>query len=505
MIKMVIADDESVIIKGIQKLIDWPKYGITIEGSYQDGKSALDGIIKTQADIALLDISMPKLSGVDILKELNTLGVHTKVVFISGFQEFEYAKAAIQFGAMAYILKPIIRQELIDSIQKCIEELHMEQMVQKKAVPAIKEEGLKKLTETEETTYVPALLHIVYHKESRQERKLIQFSVTSCIEKKLEIDNRGIIFSKNNHQILVFKGLDREELNRYLLALCKETLEKTRYQIGLIVGREVGTMGGIPAAYKECQDKSGWFFFMSEWKNPFIFQESAAFHHESALEDLEAGRKKLMELMVKQDREGWEKQFTWYRYCIAAIAAGNREDAGFHFCTGIRVMQDYLGDMGIKAGFDMRELLETGRDVESFDQMAAVYKKYYCQCYELVAKSAEKNDNKPVMEAKKYIEEHYQENLSLDILAGKVHMNAYYFSSFFKKNTGMNYKEYLNEVRLKHAVSLMLSSDKNVSEIANDVGFCDVRSFTKAFSKKYDDTPGNYKKRLVKGIGGEEL
>ena len=178
---------------------------------------------------------------------------------------------------------------------------------------------------------------------------------------------------------------------------------------------------------------------------------------------------------------------------------------GFFFVPndkGIRTIQNSMKEMGITADFDMKELLEKGRNVEDFEEMSQVYKQYYLQCYEMVVEAAGRNENKPVLEAKKYIDEHYQENLSLDILADLIHMNAYYFSSYFKKNTGMNFKEYLNEVRLKYAVSLLISSDKNVSEIAGEVGFCDVRSFTKAFHKKYDDTPGNYKKRILKGLGG---
>lgn len=502
MINMVIADDESVIIKGIQKLIDWAAYGITIAGSYADGKSALDGIIKTQAQIALLDINMPKMSGIDILKEVKKLGLGTKIIFISGFQEFEYAKAAIQFGARAYILKPIIRQELIENIQKCIEELQLEHVNRVKKEPGIQEEGLIRLTDVEDTTYMPALLYIAFDKETVQERKLIQFSVVSCIEKILETDKSGIIFAKNGQNILVFKGLAREALNEYLVMLCQETEEKAKHRIGLIVGENVDSMGEIPAAYKECQDKIGWFFFFKEWKRPFIYQKEPLFFHDVVLEDLDKCRSQLMELTVKQNLEGWEKQYTWYKHCIAVIAAGSREDAGFHYCTGIRTIQNSMKEMGITADFDMKELLEKGRNVEDFEEMSQVYKQYYLQCYEMVVEAAGRNENKPVLEAKKYIDEHYQENLSLDILADLIHMNAYYFSSYFKKNTGMNFKEYLNEVRLKYAVSLLISSDKNVSEIAGEVGFCDVRSFTKAFHKKYDDTPGNYKKRILKGLGG---
>lgn len=83
---MILADDEPVIIKGIQKLVDFSRLGIEIVGEYEDGKAAFDGILTEKPDIALLDIYMPKKTGIEILKELKALGIETKVIFVSGFR-----------------------------------------------------------------------------------------------------------------------------------------------------------------------------------------------------------------------------------------------------------------------------------------------------------------------------------------------------------------------------------------------------------------------------------
>ena len=123
MVRMILADDEPVITKGIQKLVDFKSLGIEIVGEYEDGKAALDGILMEKPDIALLDIYMPKKTGIDILKELKQLGVETKVIFISGFQDFQYAKDALTYGAVDYLLKPVIREELVSTLEKCIRTL----------------------------------------------------------------------------------------------------------------------------------------------------------------------------------------------------------------------------------------------------------------------------------------------------------------------------------------------------------------------------------------------
>ena len=77
MIRMVLADDEPVITRGIQKLVDFNSLGIQVAGEYQDGKAALEGIVSLQPNIALLDIHMPGKSGIDILKELKAMGSKT--------------------------------------------------------------------------------------------------------------------------------------------------------------------------------------------------------------------------------------------------------------------------------------------------------------------------------------------------------------------------------------------------------------------------------------------
>ena len=115
--------------------------------------------------------------------------------------------------------------------------------------------------------------------------------------------------------------------------------------------------------------------------------------------------------------------------------------------------------------------------------------------YNGLGESVTQNDKKDINKALEYIELHYAESLSLNVLAEEVHMNPYYFSSFFKKSTGKNFKDYVNQIRLKHAVTLLLDTDKKVYEIAMNG---DARAFNDAFQRAYGETPAGYRKRLRK-------
>ena len=100
MLRAILADDEAVILKGLRKLIDWEKMGIQIVGEARDGKEALELIERVKPDLAVSDIAMPELDGLDMLKRIGEMGLYTKVIFVSGYQEFSYAKRAVKYGAV---------------------------------------------------------------------------------------------------------------------------------------------------------------------------------------------------------------------------------------------------------------------------------------------------------------------------------------------------------------------------------------------------------------------
>lgn len=498
MLKMILADDEPVITRGIRKLIDWEKLGISIAGEYGDGKSAMEGILSQSPSLALLDISMPGMNGIEILKSIRELELSTKVIFISGFQDFEYARNALTYGAVDYLLKPVIREELLRAVEKAVSRIQGEGAKAEERPVKEGNAGQKTLL-MEETTYLPVLADVLFDgDESGQEKKLIRFSLISFLEEYLSEKKLGILFQKNDHIVMVLKGMGSDEAKAALTRLWQESVQAAGKKTAFVAGQAVDSMGRIPEQYEKCLDLSRYFFFADQFRIPVLTVGEAVFSQKAGMRELTESREKMTELLISQDREAFLEAFARFARVLCLASDGRREDACYYFCSTVRLTEEKVRSLKL-AGRDpdVKELLEQGRSCANFSRMQEIFREYMTGYLELLKNAMESSEKKDILLAREYIERHYRENLTLEVLAKVVHMNPYYFSSFFKKSAGENFKDYVNQVRIRHAVSLLLTTDLKTYEIAAEVGFRDVRSFTEVFSRTYGETPNGYKKRVL--------
>ena len=497
MVKMVVADDEPIIIAGIQKLMDWNALGIEIVGQYTDGKLALEGIIKHRPDIALLDVSMPEMTGVEILKECYLLEIPSRIIFISGFQDFEYAKAGIQYGAVDYLLKPIIRDELLNALNKCISQLrqeaqHDEQNDKKESIGDY--EGLLTL---KEGCYLPVYVEIFLQtEENYQMKKLVHFSVVSFIEEYLDQRNQGIVFAINDGIAIIFKEMKQEEGREASINLCKEIRERLGYSLGIIIGNTVDHMSEIPDEFQRCRDLKEYFFFADQMQVPVLVAGEKVFRHNGGKEHFLRVQNHMIDMVIAQDEGNFEKSFEQFVNVLCRRADGKKEDACFYFCSTVRVLHEKFQNLSLVCpDYDEKELLQKGRECRDYRELWITFHQIMQEYYEKLKNTIANNNNKDFLKAKIYIDQHYNETLTLEVLAGEIHMNPYYFSKFFKKCAGENFKDYVNRVRIQHAVSLLVSTDMKAYEIAMRVGFGDAKIFSENFQRIYHETPNAYRKR----------
>ena len=123
MYRVLIADDESIIREGIKCLFDWESLGYTIAGEAANGETAYQQILALQPDIVLLDIRMPGMSGLDVIREARAQGFTGKVIILSGYSDFKYAQEAIRYGVQYYLTKPIDEDELEEILRSIKENL----------------------------------------------------------------------------------------------------------------------------------------------------------------------------------------------------------------------------------------------------------------------------------------------------------------------------------------------------------------------------------------------
>lgn len=496
--KMILADDEAIITRGLQKLMDWPSLGIDIVGIYENGKAAFDGIVRHRPDLALLDISMPGMTGIEILKECGMMRLRTQIIFISGFQDFAYAREAVKWGAADYLLKPVIREELLAALEKCCRSLGHPEIVNHAEPTELEESEYAKLIQMDGGFFQPALAQVLYPEETEARmRKLTDFSVASYLDNILTSGEKGIAFVKQGTIGLILKGKGVEESRGLLAELREQARLATGQDVRFLLGRPVERLSDASAAYQVCLSEKSRLFFADRFPDKIMSVDLTPSSEKRSNISGQTEREALIRTVVSRDSERFSEVFEKFGNAVYALSGEKKEDVCFYFCSVIRAVQTQLSQLGLsETGLEMADLLEMGRTTTSWQNLLEAYRSILENCMSHIQKQAERSERATFLKAKTYIEEHYSEELTLAVLANHVHVNPYYFSAFFKKYAGENFKSYVNSIRLKHAVTLLVSTNKKILEIALDVGFSDTRAFSSAFQKVYNETPNAYRNRI---------
>lgn len=126
MVKVFLVEDEAIIRRGIRDNIDWASHGFEFAGEAGDGEYAYPLILKAQPDILVTDIKMPFMDGLELSRLVKKALPRTRIIVLSGYNEFEYAKEAIKIGISDYLLKPVSSAGLIDALKKAADEIREE-------------------------------------------------------------------------------------------------------------------------------------------------------------------------------------------------------------------------------------------------------------------------------------------------------------------------------------------------------------------------------------------
>lgn len=496
--KMILADDEPIITRGIRKLVDWEGMGIEVVGCYENGKQAMDGILRLNPDLALLDISMPEMSGIDILKECKTLNLSVSIIFISGFQDFEYAKAALRYGAEDYLLKPVLKEELLNAVTKCMNKKNRYAFFEAGELPVRTDQmDYEKITTLDTDHYRPVLAGIIFgDQEPEQIRRLTRFSLVSFLDDYLSRQQTGICFVRKEKIVLILKGDTATRAREQLKEIRAAAAGAVHHEIVMIMGQQVEAVKQIPGEYHRCLEMEEYLFFADFLKAKILTTGETVFSFPMEETKLNEAREKLIHGIVSQDTEGFAPCYQWFSQMVCYMADGKKEDACFYYCSTLRMLEERFSELNL-AGCkpDMKLLLEESRTCQSFGALSDKFKLIFFGYINKIQETVTSQEKRSVIHVIEYIEKHYKQDLTLQVLADEIHMNPYYFSVFFKKNTGENFKTYVNKVRMKHAMALLLGTNMKTYEIAEATGYKDPRTFTEVFCKIYRDTPNNYRKK----------
>lgn len=507
---VLIADDEQLVLEGLQHIIDWEANGFSICGTAVNGQEALDKALTLRPDLVLLDIRMPKMNGIEVVQAATEAGFHGKFIILSGLSDFKLAQTAMRYGVDFYLTKPIDEDELeqaVCAVRDIINEEARASRSYSQYRNRAKENILRDILL--DTCDYQALdlqdLHLnagiyqvitygnynqsVHHPEWNFSELMRISNEDNHTFDILEVEQRKVILLKGDFAIARFQNL----LDHYHAKPQKGSPFDT---IFLTYGQQVVRLQDIHLSYRDvCQLEDRRFFCAREQHvigydelrrqlsspHPFI-QDHAQKYAQDFFNYIQSHKPTLITETLKE-------LSSYLTGCMAEITDIRHFLIDVYILVKQKIMQVFPNaGLPFPANASVIILIE---------------EKYYL--YEIIAFLGEQfemwmhsvgysSGENVLDEVLHYIHHNYHENLKLETLAPLFGYNSSYLGRLFTKKMNMNFNSYLDRVRIAKAKELLDEDSLKVYEIAERVGYSNVDYFHRKFKKYERTSPAEYRK-----------
>jgi len=532
MIKVFLVEDEFVIRDGIKKNIDWEGHGYKFCGEASDGELAYPMIKKEKPDIVITDIRMPFMNGLELSKLIKKEMPWVEIIILSGFEEFEYAKEAINIGVAQYLTKPISGEDLLKELNDIsikIEENKREREIREKYLSEMKEntiserkvffeklvtgsqsaaeliQSAEKLEMNISSIYYGIMLskiNVKAHSQDEFSHRLI--SIEEEIESYINEDDI-IMFDRDlEGKAFLFKADSKEELNSIIDSFVEKLKEIfTKYDgIGYFggIGEIAERLGDVPKSFETASKAFTKRYFSND--SAFVRSEDIKYISETTdkfdVENLDVkqlDRSKIKEFLKFGD--GTETEYFVDEF-IGALGSNAFQSQIFRqyiimdvyfsvaeFIKGITTDNSEQSLSGFKP-----DLIRTEEESKSY--FISIINKGI----EIREGNVSDHNNDVVDNVKQYIEENYaDEELSLNSMASHVNFSPNHLSMVFSQQTGNTLIKYLTDFRMNKAKELLKCTNKKSSEISIMVGYKDPHYFSYLFKKTQGMTPTQFREK----------
>jgi two-component system response regulator YesN len=535
MFSLLVVEDERWIRKGLCETIDWTTEGIRLSGEASDGEEALRMVQRNSPDIVITDIVMPGMDGITFIKSMRELKLASKVIILSGYSEFEYARVALKNGVFDYVLKPIHEQNMLDVIRRCVQELRQER--------EMKTEVHMLATSARETIFLARqrLFEMLLARQPYSPGRLDK----QMNALRIDLDPSRIRAFAVKIVDWGYKAAVAKDRALILYALCN-MLEETGQRFGPIVA--------FPILNQKSEGEADLAMFQSEASLPGRQEPMIV----SDLPWLIDKADQLLGVRISIGYSGeadFSRLSVMYEEALHGAALWFYEGGG-NICgaaslaPALQSQSPYCGPAGwdsrlvsaVKIG-DPKRIEQLVRELtehihshknkclpltirrglkllfHNFNQKYAVLRQHQSSqamqpapldlpsCTLDAFKDvlletllcAQKSD-RPVRSRKwiierslQYIENNRDKVIMMNEVAAHLYLNHSYFSKIFHEEMGETFSKYLVRSRIDIAKKLLKETSLKIYEIAGRVGYNDVRHFTKVFKEIEGLPPVQYR------------
>ena len=523
---VLIVDDDFTVRQSILQRVDWKALKIDDVLECEDSREALTLCRETQPDILISDICMPKMTGIELVSEIQKFLPKLKTIFISGYSDREYLKAAIKLQAVDFIEKPINIEELTKTVKYIIDEIH-EIKAQVRRAKFLEEFELRSyiekislqlttknttpdsiaklcsecgLTLSESNCYFTVLVKCMIEKKEEPAEKIDlnhEIICTLACQAAKSLGFKVLYGCKDTVTILHVYGIIE---NRYsysstrISLFCKNLSDKiaeNNIEAIIGVGQVVSQVQDIYDSYSQSvlalqqafyNNTQNIFYYRNAVSVPYEYNTSYLSDFDKAMSTgnqvlAKAILKELTEIASKQNNTLIQHTVNFY-YEVAYIV----------FSLAQKQRITLLPDLKTKQQLFLR-LMDFNflRDLDSFlcQLIDAYFNNYFMDDY----------DNDIVNTIVRFIKKNYMDiNLSISLIGDVVNLAPNYISSIFKSYTGTSINKYMTDIRMKKAKILLLNEKLTIEEISQSIGLNNGNYFAKLFQKQYSTTPSEYRR-----------
>jgi len=531
MLKLLIVDDEDLDREGLLEELDWEQYGISEIRSARTGMEAIRVMKNFEPDILITDIMMPVMSGLQLAEKAKMLFPNIKAVFISGYDKFEYAQAAVKLNAYRYLLKPVDTDELIGLVVDLVDNIMEERLI-------VEKENIKNDIMYESQDFLKSRLFLdcfdySYDDESEfiNRAHYLGFSIVagkyilllsqidncnewvnsfSIVEKQktcldicciacemskdiylidsatIDLQTCAVLISCNSH-------VPDELLVDEACIIAEELIETVKRMLNISISIGVSSVSSkfisIKQSYLECLDALKNKIYAGKGK---VHCESQLSETPSIKLNLENMSMELCKMLIVGDKAGIADTLDSMFDMMVNNHEKNNSSIESLCISIIYRLNITIVEMGLEPNDfldDSSKLINKLMGVESILDIRKWMKDIFLSVIEYYERLKENKDFCIRKEFERYIEINYQKDISLKQIAQEWHYSPNHLGNVFRQKLHKGFSEYLVEYRMGKAAILLKKDEAKIYEVAHQVGYNNISSFIKQFKQIYGTTP----------------
>lgn len=506
MYQVLIVDDEEIVCRGLAQFVKWKDHGFEVAGTAYSVDEALSLLEKIHIDVIFTDIRMPEKTGLDLLHIVKNQYPHIKSIILSGYNDFAYTKEAIRCGAADYLTKPANLGEVGTLLDKLKEEF-----VQTREVAKIHSNRIEALllsiargySKVEAEKYQLPMLENWYglslsliHKGQSEE--IILEKIRTMKEQIVAVIPSAILLKRDVYAFFAIIPCKSESEFDSFITILEQTCNTTK-QWTCGVSKLKNGIEDLPQAWREANQalryhyasiREGVIFY--DHIEPLFLQEDPMI--ETLTEEL---------IRMLNNPETRSQVLPWFPESLMAMEPSKRTITEFQtlcirclielnaFLQGLYMDAE---DLKKKLNQTLNQILISNSSQSTIDCIT----NYLQWIIQILNQSDKQKMNKCIIEEIQiFIRQHYNENITLNMLAEQFYLHPNYLSRLFKEKTGDNFVDYLTQVRMNKVKELLRSTDHKIIEICYIVGYNNSRYFNKVFKQHTGMTPSEYRQSYV--------